>query len=176
MRERQRKVKKAFACILAVTTGTLLAVELPVVSAENGFKAFCASGRVKVLVKDGVMEASDFGNDSQILLSFAPFPAAAADGITIRYRAFGEWKQVGVTAFTDSGDPVESNEAFFVLHARFAGRKTVTLPRKTSVVDVFARRIVARDVTTFSFDAPLHSTHFFYYGDDADALVDRLNR
>lgn len=84
--------------------------------------------------------------------------------------------RAGVRAFTDSGDPVESNDAFFMLHARFAGRKTVTLPRKASVVDVFARKIVARDVTCFSFDAPLHSTHFFYYGMDADALVDRLNR
>ena len=63
-----------------------------------------------------------------------------------------------------------------MLHARFAGKKTIALPRKASVVDVFARKLVARDVDAFSFDAQLHSTHFFYYGADADALVDRLNR
>ena len=41
--------------------------------------------------------------------------------------------------------------------------KRVRLPRKAaSVVDVFGKRVVARDVDEFEFYAPLHSSHLFY--------------
>ena len=79
-------MKVIHTIVVAVVSAavSMTAAELPVVSAENGFKAFCASGRVKVVLKGDVMEASEFGKDSQILLSFAPFPAAAADGSASR--------------------------------------------------------------------------------------------
>ena len=35
---------------------------------------------------------------------------------------------------------------------------------------VFTGDIVARAVTSYTFDAPLHSSWLFYYGKDADAL------
>ena len=74
----------------------------------------------------------------------------------------------------DSGDPVEANERLFTLHAREPGVKTVRLPRKTDVLDVFGRRIVARGAESFTFSAPLHTSHLFYYGDDAEELRTRL--
>ena len=77
----------------------------------------------------------------------------------------------GVHVYCRTGDPIEANDRLFSLHARFAGVKTVTLPRKTTVLDVFNRRIVAKDADTFSFDAPLHSSWLFYFGEDAEALV-----
>lgn len=80
-------------------------------------------------------------------------------------------KESGVHSFVDTDDPMEANDDFFVLHARRAGRKDVRLPRRTSVVDVFGGNVVARDVDLFSFDAPLHSTHFFYYGDEPDRFL-----
>ena len=46
--------------------------------------------------------------------------------------------------------------------------------RRADVVDVFGRRVVARDADTFSFEAALHSSHLFYYGEDADALLKML--
>ena len=73
--------------------------------------------------------------------------------------------------FCDSLDVLDANERFVVLHARNAGEKTIRLPRKTTVADVFSRRIVARDVSEFSFAAPLHSTFLFYYGEDAEELL-----
>lgn len=82
----------------------------------------------------------------------------------------------GVHSFVGTDDPVEANGSFFVLHARREGKKTVKLPRKTSVVDVFARRVVARDAETFEFSAPLHSSHMFYYGDDPDGMLRELAR
>ena len=85
-------------------------------------------------------------------------------------------KEAGVFVYSDSNDPVEANEKFFTLHARYAGVKKVRLPRKTDVLDVFGRRIVAKGVDSFEFDAPLHSTHLFYLADDAEALLAKLAR
>ena len=82
----------------------------------------------------------------------------------------------GVFVYCDSNDPTEANEKLFTLHARYAGKKTVRLPRRTSVLDVFGRRIVARDVETFSFDAKLHTTYLFYLSDDAEALLAKLRQ
>ena len=83
-------------------------------------------------------------------------------------------KRAGVHLYSDTLDPVEANERLFTLHARFAGKKTVRLPKKTSVIDVFNRRLVARDVDSFAFEAPLHSSWLFYLADDAECLLNEL--
>ena len=83
-------------------------------------------------------------------------------------------REAGVYLYSDSLDPVEANERFFTLHARRAGMKVVHLPRKVDVVDVFNRRLVARNVDSFSFDAPLHSSWLFYCAEDADTLLGKL--
>lgn len=77
----------------------------------------------------------------------------------------------GVHRYVSSTDPVEANDDFFTLHARFAGKKTIRLPKRTSVYDVFGDRLVAKDVEEFSFDAPLHSSWLFYCADDAGECV-----
>ena len=84
-------------------------------------------------------------------------------------------KQAGAFVYSETSDPVEANEHLFTLHARFAGKKTIHLPKAGDVLDIMNGKIVARNVDTFTFDAPLHSTWFFYYGDDADALLQKLN-
>ena len=76
-------------------------------------------------------------------------------------------KRAGVHIYSDTTDPMEAGQSFVTLHARFAGRKTVRLPRRTSVYDVFGGKVVAKDVEEFSFDAPLHSSWLFYCDDDA---------
>ncbi len=84
--------------------------------------------------------------------------------------------RAGVHMFCDSSDPVEANEALFTLHARFPGKKHIRLPAKTDVIDVFDARLVASGVDEFEFDAPLHSSYLFYYGDDANELLGKLRR
>ena len=86
------------------------------------------------------------------------------------------YAKAGVHVYSRTGDPVEANDRLSTLHARFSGVKDIKLPRKTTVLDVFNRRIVAKDVDTFTFDAPLHSSWLFYYGNDADKLAAELNR
>lgn len=80
----------------------------------------------------------------------------------------------GVHRFSETDDPVEANDNLVSLHARRAGKKTIRLPRKADVADVFGRRIVAKGVDSFSFEATLHSSHLFYYGDDAEAFLEML--
>ena len=82
--------------------------------------------------------------------------------------------RAGVHVWCDSDDPVEANDALFTLHARYPGVKTVHLPHKATVVDVFGRRIVAHDADTFTFQASLHSSHLFYFGPDAESLIENL--
>ena len=85
-------------------------------------------------------------------------------------------RKAGVHLFSDSLDPMEANDGLFTLHARTPGNKTVRLKRKATVVDVFSRRIVGRNVDSFSFDAPLHTSHLFYFGPDAERFLDRTSR
>ena len=75
-------------------------------------------------------------------------------------------KEAGVFVYADGEDPLEANDAFVALHARNAGMKEVRLPRKVRrVVDMFARKLVANDTDRFTFDARLHESFLFYYGD-----------
>ncbi len=80
----------------------------------------------------------------------------------------------GAHVYSDSSDPIEANASLFSLHARFPGKKTLRLPRAADVVDVINKKLVARNVESFTFDAPLHTTWIFYYGDDAEALLKKL--
>ena len=79
-------------------------------------------------------------------------------------------KEAGVHLYSESSDPADANDRLVALHARFAGKKTICLPHKTDVYDVFNRRMVARGVAEFSFEAPLHSSWLFYCADDADMV------
>ena len=83
-------------------------------------------------------------------------------------------KRAGVHLFSEDLDVSEANTHFVSLHARTAGLKTIRLPRKTTVVDVFNRRLIARNVDVFTIEASLHSSWLFYYGDDAEKLLDSL--
>lgn len=80
----------------------------------------------------------------------------------------------GVHIYSQEGDPLEANEHLVTIHARNSGKKTIVLPEKTDVLDIFQHKIIARNVREFSFDARLHCTHFFYYGLDADDLLRKL--
>ena len=83
-------------------------------------------------------------------------------------------KESGVHIFSESGDPMEANDNLIVLHARTPGKKKITLPRKATVLDVYANRIIARNVKSFEYNSALHETKLFYYGDDAGELQKKL--
>lgn len=82
-------------------------------------------------------------------------------------------KDCGIHLFCTSQDPMDANDALITLHARTAGKKEIKLPGRADIVDVFQRKVIARDVESFSFEAPLHSSWLFYYG-NADKLLNTL--
>ena len=83
-------------------------------------------------------------------------------------------RSAGVHLFAEDMDIYEANERFLSLHVRNGGVKKVHLPRKTTVIDVFNRKLIARDTDMFTVDAPLHSSWLFYFGEDAEELLGKL--
>ena len=84
-------------------------------------------------------------------------------------------RRAGVHIYSETSDPIEANDALVALHARFPGRKTIRLPRKATVLDVFNRRLMTQDSDTFTFDAPIHSSWLFYISDNGqDSLLQHL--
>ena len=83
-------------------------------------------------------------------------------------------KKSGVHIYSDSGDPLEANDSLVVFHARTPGKKKIRLPRKTNILDVYEKRIVAENTDMFEFDSDIHETRVFYYGDDAQELQKKL--
>lgn len=83
--------------------------------------------------------------------------------------------QAGVYRYAQGTDPMECNDSLVVIHARFPGKKIIDLPRKTNVLDVFAGKIIAYKTNRIESDFALHETKFFYYGDDADELLQKLS-
>ena len=82
--------------------------------------------------------------------------------------------KAGVFRYIDSDDPFEANTKLLVLHARRAGKKTIRLPRKTNVLDIFAAKIIARNTDKFESSFNLHETKQFYCGDDAEVLLEKI--
>ena len=80
----------------------------------------------------------------------------------------GIMRKSGVHVYCDSDDPIEANNSLVTLHARSAGVKTILLSRRATDVDVFGKRVVARNADSFTFEATLHSSYLFYYGEDAE--------
>ena len=70
---------------------------------------------------------------------------------------------------------MEANEHMLTLHARFPGVKTVKLPGKADVIDVYHGRKIASGVESFTFDAPLHSSWLFYFGPDGNDLLKKIS-
>ena len=84
------------------------------------------------------------------------------------------YRRAGVHVYSATHDPLEANENLVSLYAHSAGHKTVKLPRKTAVADVFARKLVSESTDTVEFDLPIHSTKLLYVGEDAADFLKTL--
>lgn len=85
------------------------------------------------------------------------------------------YRRAGVHVYSETSDPIEAGDSLVTLHARFPGTKRIRLRRRTDVVDVYNRKLVAKDVDSFSFEAELHSSWLFYCADDAEILLKELD-
>ena len=74
-------------------------------------------------------------------------------------------KYAGVHIYSDDDDVVYANNNFLAIHTNHAGKRTIRLPRRCSVYDVFEDRLVAEDVGEFVDDLPQYTTALYFIGD-----------
>ena len=67
-----------------------------------------------------------------------------------------------------ASDVIYADGNYIAVHSLFGGEKTIELPKKCTVYDVFARKIAARDVKTFTFTANGAGTYLFRLSTDED--------
>ena len=85
-------------------------------------------------------------------------------------------KKAGIFQYSTSYDPLDASDNVIMFHARTPGRKEIKLPYKTDVLDVYSKKITARNTDKFSTDLKLHETKCFYYGNDAESLLAELKK
>jgi len=73
----------------------------------------------------------------------------------------------GVWVYSGSDDIMFASEAFVTLHAVDSGKKVLRFPRMVDVVDIYTGKILAQGVRQYTFDAKMHETRTFYFGNDA---------
>jgi hypothetical protein len=73
-------------------------------------------------------------------------------------------RAAGVHLYTDSGDVLEANDHFAMLHTSSAGQKTLRLPRRSDVVEVYSAQVLFRGVDSFSLVEAAQTTRLFYLG------------
>ena len=73
-------------------------------------------------------------------------------------------RYAGVHVYCDTEDVLYADRNYVALHTVRAEHKTVHLPRRADVWEVFDGRLVGRDCTTFSDPMAAGATHLYYYG------------
>ncbi len=80
----------------------------------------------------------------------------------------------GVHIYSDSGDVLHANDSFVLLHTSAAGDKTIRLPRRGDVVDVYEGKVLFRDVNSFTINEAAETTRLFYVG-KADEFMQAMD-
>ncbi|MBO7328662.1 MAG: hypothetical protein J6W00_07820 [Lentisphaeria bacterium] len=83
--------------------------------------------------------------------------------------------RAGVFRYSKTLDPFEANDSLLMLHTRYPGKKVITLPRKTDVLNIISGEMM-RNTDRIEFNTGLHETSCFYYGDDAKKLQEKLKK
>ncbi|MBQ6470409.1 MAG: hypothetical protein IJJ33_00365 [Victivallales bacterium] len=78
----------------------------------------------------------------------------------------------GVHLFTEPGDTLFAGCGTLTLHSRTGGEKTIRLPAKADVVDLYTGEVVARHADTFAFPMEAYATRTFLLGDLAELRKD----
>jgi len=79
-------------------------------------------------------------------------------------------RAAGVHLYLDSEDVLHANDRFVLLHTTTAGQKTLRLPRRADVVEVYTGQVLFRQVESFSLAEASQTTRLFYTGDAEEFL------
>ena len=76
-------------------------------------------------------------------------------------------RYAGVHVYSDSLDVLYANNSFLMIHSNyFPGKRNILLKRKTDIYDIFEKRIVAKNVKSFTDNLPPCTTKLYYIGNE----------
>lgn len=76
-------------------------------------------------------------------------------------------KYAGIHLYSESLDALYANNSFLAIHTHHvSGPRTIKLPKRCDVYDVFAKKLVARNVVSFVDNIPARTTKLYYIGQD----------
>jgi len=70
-------------------------------------------------------------------------------------------REAGVHIYSDSDDALYACENFVALHSKSAGEKTIALPFRARVTDIFGNKVIAESTDVIRFQSPGHDTMMF---------------
>lgn len=76
----------------------------------------------------------------------------------------------GVHIYADNDDVIDANDHFIMFHAASAGRKTILLPQKTGIIDIFEKKIISEISDKINFSIRKGMTKVFYTGNTQKPL------
>ncbi len=97
----------------------------------------------------------DFGDWTSIYAGAPVIPAAL-----LRNMA----KFAGVHIYSEDPHVLYANKNFVAIHTIRSGRKTIHLPQRANVYDVFEKREIAKNTAAFVDNIPAHTTKLYYIG------------
>ncbi|MCE5249293.1 beta-galactosidase [bacterium] len=96
----------------------------------------------------------------EVYFSSAPLlPESLLRGIAVR---------AGVHLYSFNDDILYVNASFIGIHTPRSGKRTLRLPRKTDLYDVYNDRVVAEQATTVTLDLPARQTALFFMGSEKE--------
>lgn len=80
------------------------------------------------------------------------------------------YKLAGVHIYLDSPDNVYVNESWIGIHCASSGTKTVRLPKKADVYEVFTEKLIGKQIDEFNYDMKFGDTALLVLSEDIDGL------
>ncbi|MBC8230393.1 beta-galactosidase [bacterium] len=75
-------------------------------------------------------------------------------------------RYAGCHIYNEANDVIYASRYFICLHSAQGGSRTINLPKRTNVWDVFVEKQIASSVASFQADIPPGSTVLYYLGED----------
>jgi hypothetical protein len=126
----------------------------------------------------------DFGKGARALGERENFVFAAGDWSSV-YSAAPNLpadllrniaRYAGCHIYNEENDVIYASRHFICLHSAQGGRRTIHLPQKTNVWDVFSGEQISSSITSFQADILSGSTVLYYLGEDARNPFSRRKR
>lgn len=76
-------------------------------------------------------------------------------------------QDAGVHIYLDTDDLLYHNKSFIGVQARTAGKKTIYLPEKSDIYDLFNDKVIGNDISEFTLDMKKHETALFHISKNA---------